>query len=313
MKILPDDVRGDAPMRLAIRHRVGMHHEIALFPVTVCFATSTMLGTHTEDDDAPGSGEPKPGRPIPSACAACKVQNEDDAKFCKGCGASMATRAEDDDKDGDDDPPSSKDPDSDRDGAAQPPPKLAAKHGPDAAYAELAGVSASASIPAIKAALARKTNALNHIMTALDLTDEDRAVSAFDVIIKENAEIPGLKKQLRQHDRRAKLELGKKIVALGIEGYPRSDVLEDVLVDGKRVVQLTREYREMSLAALDEKHKRLDARAPARRTTPFEPDAARAKEAAAHGGLARAGRVEAAKKLPGVLALSRDPGAGGAP
>jgi hypothetical protein len=293
--------RGDAPRRIVFqRDGMGMRTGLALVSAVICFATADA----ESGEDAPPTAPP--GRPIPTACAKCKVENETDAKFCKGCGASMATKAEDDDEPDDDDEPSS----SRRPGALAQPPRgrVVASVGPDAAYAELAGVATSASVPVIKGGLAARVNLALHVMGAFDLTEPDRAAAAFDVAIQDAARVPGLEAKLKASDERTKLDLGMKIVALGIEGYPRSDVLEDIIEGDKRVgVRLTREYRRMSVSALDEKHRRLRARAPARRETPFEPDPKRAADAAANGGLDMAARLEAAKKSPAAQRMLAAP------
>lgn len=75
----------------------------------ICYITSATAPRAEDDPEKdPGGDGPTSERGIdpPSKCQSCSVQNEDDAKFCKGCGASMATgpKAEDPDKA----PPSSK-------------------------------------------------------------------------------------------------------------------------------------------------------------------------------------------------------------
>ena len=300
-----DHDRGDAPRRLAIHHdRGGMLHGLALVAASLCFATSAM-GAGASDA---GEDEPPAGTEPDGACKSCGSQNEDNAKFCDQCGKSMAAAPDSDgDDDGDGDGDGDEGPDEAPRDEAPPPPKRA-KVGPDAAYAELAGVPAASSLPVIKGGLAGRVNLALHVMSAFELSDPERAVSAFDVAFKDAARLPDLEQKLKAGDARAKLELGKKIVALRIEGYPRTDVLEDVVKDGKRTVRLTQEYRNMSLAALDEKHRRLAARTPARRDTPFEPDPARAADAARNVGAGdRSARLLAAKKSPAAQRMFTNP------
>lgn len=253
-----------------------------------------------EEDDAPPSSEP--GRKIPTKCKYCNVENDKDAKHCKGCGESMATEAEEEDEP----PPSSEEPGSRRDSAHPPPAKRVSKVGPDAAYAELAGVPADASVPVIKGGLSGRINLALHVMSALELSDPERAVGAFDVTFKDAARVPQLEARIKEQDNRTKLELGLKIVDLKIEGYPRDEIVKDVIDDkGGRTVRLRSEYRRMSVAELDEKYKRLQKRAPKRKETPFEPSRKNAEEAARNGGKTDAERVEAAKSDPTVLKLWR--------
>jgi ClpP class serine protease len=270
------------------------------------------LRAEEEEEDA--------GREIPTKCGHCGVENEDNAKFCKGCGKTMATkrmededeeddeeeeRADHDDDDDDDDPPSSKPQHH------PPPPERMARA--DAAYEELAGVRAGSSVPVIKGALAGLVGLARHVMTAFELSDPERAGAAFDLAFRDAAKVPDLKRKLRDQERRAKLDLGMKIVDLGIEGYLRDDVLEDVLEGDQRVgVRLNREHREMSFAALDEKYKRLSKRSPKRRGTPFEPDQTRARQAAKNGGRTDAERIEDAKQDPIVQKLWKQQGGGDA-
>jgi len=99
--MITDRDRGDPPRRLHIAPLLwaGAHTLVWSNP-NVCFISAT----DDKGDDPPPSSEP--GRRIPTKCAKCSVENEADAKFCKGCGASMATAS------ADDDPPSSKEPPS---------------------------------------------------------------------------------------------------------------------------------------------------------------------------------------------------------
>ena len=293
MKI-PDDVRGDAPMRLAIHHRMGMFHDIALISAVVCFATSTMGGARPEEEDEAPPSSKRPGLEPDGKCGACGMQNEDDAKFCDQCGKSMAAR------------PSPREPG--KEASAQPPKRVAAI-GPDAAYAELAGVPSGSSVPVIKGAMAGLTHLSRHVLAAFDLSDPERALAAFDDCFQLAARVPQMEAKLKEQEERAKLELGRKIVALKIDGYPRGDVLQDIVNDdGKRVgVRLAREYRDMSLARMDEKYRRLAARNPQRKATPFEPDEQTSRAAGSAGGASRASRIEAAKKSPTALRMLNDP------
>lgn len=65
-----------------------------------------MPGTKAEGDEKPKMDDEDAktkGSDIPTACAACGIENNKVAKFCMGCGESMATKAVDDEP-----PPSSK-------------------------------------------------------------------------------------------------------------------------------------------------------------------------------------------------------------
>src|SRR5689334_24781004 len=59
-------------------------------------ARSAGIRSEGEDKGEPKAegDEPEPVGRVSSKCGACSLNNEQDAKFCKGCGSSMAVRAE---------------------------------------------------------------------------------------------------------------------------------------------------------------------------------------------------------------------------
>jgi ClpP class serine protease len=133
--------------------------------------------TEDEDDEVPPpSSKPmppssKPGREIPSACAACGVQNEDDAKYCKGCGASMATKRMDDEDDEEDE--------DDRKAQPPPPKRMSANSG----LSEILGLREDASLPAQKAAAIDLRQVFDHASALTGQRDPGAVLGALSAML----------------------------------------------------------------------------------------------------------------------------------
>lgn len=257
-----------------------------------------------EDDEAPPSkpaGE-KPGREIPTACAKCNVENDPDAKFCKGCGASMATMPEDGAED--EAPPSS----------AKPGASLPARIAPSASFAEIFGLDDGASLPAQKSAAIDLRQLRDFASRITGETSPDKIIGGLSALADDAAAAPRLRRErdrIRSEQARAKRwELARRLVALDVPGRSRGEVYTDaVRPDGSRVLdaagkpllRLAPEYAEMSLGTFEALVARHERSAP--RRSPFEPDRERARHAShvvQHGD--PAARIERAKQHPVVLA-----------
>lgn len=251
-------------------------------------------GDAPEDDDAPAAGAE-----IPTACASCGVENPVAAKFCMGCGGSMATKpieAEDDDEEP---PPSSK----------PMPAATAARMAPTASLADVLGLSADASLPAQKAAALDLRQVFD---LASKLTGHSTApgiVSGLTAIAHDASQAARLRAERNAERAKAEVaernDLCKRLVASGGEERGRVFV-DNVSDDGKRTgVKLAAQYAEMRMPTLRQLVSDHEKRAKPR--SPFEPDQTAAREASAevrrNGGTDKAARIAAAEKIPAVMRL----------
>ena len=265
-------------------------------------------------DDAPPSSQPEgapssrdaAGRDIPTKCGAtgCGVENDKDAKFCKGCGASMSTGAADGPPVESEEEPPASDPMPPKPGAS------ARSVGASASFAEILGLRSDASLPAQKAAALgwRRVVAKAAAMTGYQVTQPDEIVGALLLVEKDAADAPRLRGErnaLRaKNETDERMALAHRLVAAGED---RARVFVDVVgTAGKRTgIKLADEVSELRIKTLRAKVEGLEARkAP---TNPFEPDRARAAalagDVARTGGLDKATRIKAAEKDPTVIKM----------
>lgn len=271
-----------------------------------------------DDDKGPPSSQPEgapssreaAGREIPTKCGApgCGVENDKDAKFCKGCGASMSTGAADGPPvESAEDPPAS-DP--------VPPKPGASSRGltTSASFEEILGLPRGASVPAQKAAALGWRTVVAKASAMTGQTDADRIVGGLIAVEKDAAAAGRLRAErnkLREDgEARDRMSLAHRLVAAG---EPRGRVFVDtVSEDGKRQTggtKLTAAIAEMRIGTLRGMVEGLETRKPPR--NPFEPSKA---EAIARSNAARGceadkdARVEAAKALPAVRKLAQQSG-----
>lgn len=269
----------------------------------------------TEDDDkGPPSSQPEgapssrrgeePGREIPTKCGrdGCGVENDKDAKFCKGCGASMATGEPPADAAAEDPPPSSRPP---------APGSSSRAVTSSASFAEILGLPASASVPAQKSALLAWRRVVTKAAAMTGRTDPDEQVGALTAIEKDAANAGRLRAE--RNKLRERIEVDERMSLahrLVNAGEPRGRVFVDVVsTDGKRTgIKLTAMYAEMKLGTL---RGEVEAREPRReKRDPFKADEAAARAAASKpaDGEPTPAMIEAAKKDPVVLAIARRSG-----
>jgi ClpP class serine protease len=259
-----------------------------------------------DDEEPPPSSQPmppssKPGREIPSACAACGVQNEDDAKYCKGCGASMATKRMDDEDEDEDE-------EDEDDRKAQPPPPK--RMSGNSGLAEILGLREDASLPAQKAAAIDLRQVFDHASALTGQRDPGAVLGALSAMSEDAAASGRLRRERdaiqRRQDRTERDQLAHRLVAAGVA---RGDVFRDRVSDsGKRLgVELAPQYAEMRLSTLRGVVEQKERNRP--RRNPFEPDrsAAEAQSKSAGKGDQDA-RIEAAKNHPTVLRMFHAPG-----
>ena len=263
-----------------------------------------------DEDKGPPSSQPEgapssrkgaePGREIPTKCGApgCGVENDPDAKFCKGCGASMATGEPEQEAEAP--PPSSK--------PMQP---GSARVSSSASFAEILGLPAGASVPAQKARALEWRGVVAKVSAMTGRTDPDEQIGALTAMAKDAGKAARYRRErneLRsQADAAERMSLAKRLVEAG---EPRGRVLVDVLKDGKRAgVKLSPMYAEMRLGTLRGEVEAREARREPR--NPFEPDRVESERRASDvrpDGKDKAARVEAAKQLPAVASLAQRTG-----
>lgn len=270
----------------------------------------------TEDDDkGPPSSQPEgapssrkageePGRDIPTKCGrdGCGVENDKDAKFCKGCGASMATGEPPADAAADEPPPSSRPP---------APGSSSRAVTSSASFAEILGLPASASVPAQKSTLLAWRRVVTKAAAMTGRTDPDEQVGALTAIEKDAANAGRLRAE--RNKLRDKLEVDERMSLahrLVNAGEPRGRVFVDtVSSDGKRTgIKLSPMYAEMKIGTL---RGEVETREPRReKRDPFKADEAAARAAASKpaDGEPTPAMIEAARKDPVVIAIARRSG-----
>lgn len=257
----------------------------------------------SQSEGAPSSRDAA-GREIPTKCGApgCGVENDKDAKFCKGCGASMSTGAADGPPvESVEDEPAKSDP--------MPPKPGASSRGltTSASFEEILGLPRGASVPAQKAAALGWRRVMAKVEAMTGRGDPDEMIGALLLVEKDAANAPryraernALRSDIETNER---MSLAHRLVAAG---EPRGSVFRDVVKDGKRIgVKLADEVSELRLKTLRAKVEGLEARK--QPANPFHPDqaaaAARAGDVAKTGGLDKATRIKAAEKDPTVIKM----------
>lgn len=265
------------------------------------------------DDAPPPSSQPEgapssrrageePGRDIPTKCGApgCGVENDKDAKFCKGCGASMSTGSEGPPVESEDEPP-----------ASDPVPPKPGSVARSASFAEIFGLPASASVPAQKAVALKWRRVVASVSKITGRTDPDEMVGELSLVARDAANAPryrternALRAKMTEAER---MSLAQRLVAAG---EPRGNVfVDDVSADGKRTgIKLSDEITELRLKTLRAKVEGLEARKEP--SNPFEPDRARSAATAAAvkhtGGADKAARIKAAESHPTVQKIFKN-------
>lgn len=261
-------------------------------------------------DDAPPSSA-RPGKEPTAVCAKCQMQNEEDAKFCDQCGASMAAEPS-----GDDGPD---EPDAEKPGAKlQVPARMSAT----ADLTEILGLRTGASIPAQKAAALDLRYVFDYAARLTGENNGDRIVGGL-MAMAEDAAASGRLRKERDTERKAvaqaeRMDLAHRLAALSVPGHERGKVfIDEVNEDGTRklddegnpILTLAPMYAEMRLGTLRGLVKGHEKNAP--RRNPYEPNRAEAeaqsREALANGGVDKKARIERAKTDPAVLRMFSHP------
>lgn len=215
-------------------------------------ATGAAVKLSADEDDKPDKGPDAEGDDTPEdagleptgVCASCGMGNDDNAKFCNQCGASMAAQpldAEDDDA-----PPSSKKP-----GATAP---VAAKRvSSDGTIAAILGASGE-SLPALKTRAIDLRQVIDTAAGVFGTTIPGEIVGALLGIPEQLAAgktaIAEQAKSKVAAEKTERWELAKRLNALGLAGRSRSSIFTDTVDEdtGKRLsVGLRPEYARMDL------------------------------------------------------------------
>ena len=249
-------------------------------------------------DDAPPSDPIPEGNEPSTACAGCNAANEPNAKFCDQCGGSMAAKpvAEHDDEA----PPSSK----------PLPAPGAARMTPAASLADVLGLPSGASLPAQKAAAMDLRQVFDHAAKLTGQRGAAAIVGGLTAIATDAAATGRMRAErntLRgEREAADRLDLCKRLVACG--GEQRGRVYLDNVSDaGERTgaPSLAPQFAEMRIATLRGLVEGHEKNAAPR--NPFEPDRAKAQEAARNvrpDGLDEKARIEAAMKHPSVIKIA---------
>lgn len=279
--------------------------------------------------------EEEAGREIPTKCKTCGVENEEDAKFCKGCGESMATEAPEEPEEP---PPSSKRPGGEerkeeRAGEHPPAPeRMQAPKRMDAAADLGAILLADGASPLTLKTAAIDRRAEHDLLVALTgETEHDKIIGAglalHQRLSAAESAAAGAKRITVDAAKAKRWDLAKRLNKLGLDAWPRDMIFRDRVEGGKRVgVEYAADgiIKTMPLGQLEGMvvaHERARAKAP---RNPLQPDRDKAREGAReraanegidNGGVPRLvdgkptkAQIEAAKRDPTVLAMSRRPG-----
>lgn len=266
--------------------------------------------TTLTDEQPEGAGPPSepmpsskpPGKEPDYVCASCGMQNEQDAKYCDQCGASMAApRMEGEAPEA---PPA--EPGAER---QQPPPPKRMSNA--AGLAEILGLREGASVPAQKAAAIDLRQVFDHAAALTGQSDPGAVLGALSAMSEDAAASGRLRaerdKIQRKQNADERQRLAHRLVAAGA---PRADVFQDrVSPTGQRLgVELAPQYAEMRLSTLRGVVEQKERNAP--RRNPFEPsrEASREASAGARDGGSKESRIKAAMTHPSVLEFANRPG-----
>ncbi len=232
-----------------------------------------------KDPDAEGDDTPEDAGLEPSGvCASCGMGNNDNAKFCNQCGASMAAMPLD--SEDDEAPPSSKKP-----GAAAP--MAAAKRmSTEASVAAILGAT-SDSLPAVKT---RAIDLRQLYDTAAGITGRSEPGAIVGAMLTYPARLAAADKAATDKKveaaARAKTErsdYAKRLNALGLDGWPRSMIFDDKIgADDSRKVTLRPVIAQMDLSVLKSMVETYEGanRRENKKRDPFQPSRANAEAAA---------------------------------
>lgn len=258
-------------------------------------------GDEPDGDEMGNGGAGK----VPSDCSTCGLKNEMDAKFCKGCGTTMASKPMAETEEAAPPPPAGppklpaappgKPP------SPTPPPAATAATAP---IAEQLGLRSAASTPAIKGEIARLQRIAASAVKWTGKRDAEEIEGQLQGMHEECVASGALKiaadAAIKREEWRDRTELVAKLEKIGARTsddlYTHLDDKGEPVVDanGKATRRIRDEYVTMPIGTLRGLVERKSALAPAATRSPFEPNRTAATEARA------AGDVESAKTAKAV-------------
>lgn len=232
----------------------------------------------------------------------CGADNPMGSHFCAQCGTNLAPKPAPEEETAATPapaPPAPKDDAAPKEGAP-PPPKPApppaarasAMAGVHASYAAIAGLSESASVPAIKGALAAKVSLANLVMARTDTKDPAAAEGALDRIIADASEVHAARTERDQYraesERQERITILDRLVLRGDSEHTRGKLFVDVVRDGKIVgrkpAPLWSDGPEgRTIENLRGYAQQVERTPAAAKSTPFEPSESAAKDANGEG------------------------------
>ncbi len=267
-------------------------------------------GDGDHDGDGPKSER---GIDIPTKCGACKVENDKDAKFCKGCGTSMATVAEEEESEDE------KKAKAARVTAIKAPAKVSAS----ASLASILGANGTSDL-ALKTAAIGLRQIRDTAVGVFGQTEPGAIVGAMLTVPDrlEKAEIAASKATAAAAtaERTTRRDLAGRLNALRLDAWPRTAIFADEIKDGAPVSPppLTKTIARWDLSEFRGYVEGFEKKAKPK--TPFEASRDKAAEGAqAHAeregtgapvapilgadGEPSAAQIERAKKDPAVLKM----------
>lgn len=253
--------------------------------------------------EEPGKDEPKPDAPadkVSSECGSCGLNNETDAKFCKGCGASMATRAEDEPEE---------EPKPEERAAPPAPAKPGAQARSYASIAQAAGLREGASTLAIKTSVVRMRQSLDRYMTATGARTMDELDGAIAAIAEDAKRLAKVEQDMAalkaRADEKERMDLLLKLAAADLGGdNARGQLIVDQVDDVTGARTMIPNPKSLIASAPLGKLRgyvtaKIDNTAPtaaaAPKRSPFEPDADAVQAAASGAAVTQRDREIAAK------------------
>lgn len=239
-------------------------------------------------DGADGDDKPEGDEPS-SACQACKMAQEPNAKFCDQCGSSMAAEPTDDDA-----PESSKRPGALAPKAATPPAAMS----PAASLASILGATGESPL-ALKTAAIQLRQIADTAVGVTGQSNPPAVVGALlampsrlarasqiesDRKVEQTAKIKSDREAKAKADKSERWALAKRGIASGAPEMTRGKVFKDkVSEDGKReAIGLQPMFAEMHLDTFRAHVEGLEAGAPKR--NPFEPSRSAAEQVSRDAG-----------------------------
>ena len=286
-----DVLTGFAAVRSKLSDGVASYDEVLAYALALA-ESETMRTIRTEEDpkdpktpdemraeepQKPGHPEPDGDEPEPGTAESEPDGDEPEGEepkkaFCAYCGNKLEQDEPKPKDEGDD-------PDDDKD---DPKPEQNARAA--SAVASVFGLSANASVPAVKSAAMAFASLGKAVMSATGTKSPREALGAFKTLTDEASEVASLRTELKSMRKaaafRERMDLLTKLASASIPGYTRGELIVDKETDGKIVSGPSALYATTPLETLRGfVESKLKSGAPRVKTNPFEPDRSAANQA----------------------------------